>query len=140
MARPIGLPSSASRVGLWRSLSDGGGLSSDSATLTDANFAVAPDTTTGGAITFTGYDSVLVAVVLTGGTGPTATLIPLFRDEDAADGSRWIPTGSVSLTTAFQELYVWSSLVFPRLTLTGSPTAVSLLVKPGRVCPGRPFR
>lgn len=140
MARPIGLPSSPARVGLWRSLSSGGGLSSDSATLTDDNFDPDPNTTTGGAITFTGYDSILVAVLLAGGTGPTATLIPLFRDEDAADGSRWIPTGSVSLTAAFQELYVWSSLVYPRITLTGSPTGVSLLVKPGRVCPGRPFR
>ncbi len=140
MARPIGLPSAPSRVGLWRSLAAGGGLSSDSATLNDTNFPATPDATTGGAVTFAGCESILVAVLLTAGTAPTATLIPLFRDSDAADGARWIPSGSVSLTAAFQELYVWGSLVFPRLTLTGSPTGVSLLIKPGRMQSARPFR
>lgn len=143
MARPIGLPSSPDRAGTWRIKAAGGGVSADSATLTDALFPATADATNGGAISFYGVESILVAVVLTGGTGPTAELDMLFRDEDAADGSRWKRKDSaLALTTSFQEVYVFQSKVYPRLSaVTGSPTQVELIIKPGRFTIGRgPFR
>ena len=143
MARPIGLPSSPDRAGTWRIKADGGGVSADSATLTDANFPATADATNGGAIAFDGVESIIVAVVLTAGTAPTATLELLWRDEDAADGSRWKRKESpLALTAAFQEVYVFGSKIYPRLSaVTGSPTQVELVIKPGRFVMGRgPYR
>lgn len=143
MARPIGLPSSPDRAGTWRIKAAGGGVSSDSATLTDTNFPPTADAADGGAIAFHNVESILVAVELTGGTTPSATLDLLFRDEDAADGSRWKRVGSpLALTPDFQEVHVFGSKVYPRLSaVTGSPTQVELVIKPGRFTMGRgPFR
>lgn len=133
MARVIGLPSAPDRVGLAR-LVTGAPAAADSATLTDANISPTVSATTGGALACAGLETVLLAVELAGGTNPQVTLDLLFRDVDAADGSRWRRAGQpVALTASFQEVYVYGSTVFPRLdTVSGSPTSVTILVKPGR--------
>lgn len=138
MARPIGLPSDPARAGVWRSVT-GSPVAADSATLTDTNFPATPDTTTGGAIPFR-MESILVAAEFTGGTSPGAELDVLFRDGDAADGSRWKRAGSaITLSSQFQEVAVFGSLVFPRIqNVTGNPTAIMLVIKPGQAQRGHP--
>lgn len=138
MARPIGLPSDPRKAGVWRSTT-GAPVASDSATLTDANFSPTPSASTGGAIGFFGMETLLVAVEFTGGTSPAATLDMLFRDEDAADGSRWKRAAStLALTADFQEVEVFGACVYPRLqAVTGSPTGITIIIKPGRYQRGR---
>lgn len=58
-------------------------LTADSATLTDANI----DPTL--ALNCAGFDTILVGAEIDGGVNPTLTVEPLFRDEEAPDGSRW---------------------------------------------------
>ncbi len=79
MARPAGL--SNSQLGAARTIA--GAIAADSGTLTDANIPVA------GAIDCTGFDTIFVGVEIAAGSSPTATIEALFRDADAADGSRW---------------------------------------------------
>jgi hypothetical protein len=132
MSRPIGLSSDPARAGIWR-VKAGSPVADDSATLTDANITPTVSSTTGGAIAFYGLDSILVAVEFVGGTDPAAELDVLFRDEDASDGSRWKRAGAaVTLSADFQEVQVFGSKVFPRLQdITGTPTQVTLVIKPG---------
>lgn len=58
-------------------------IAADSATLTDANYPVASG------LNCRGYETIFVGVEITAGSSPTATLAPLFRDGEAADGQRW---------------------------------------------------
>lgn len=129
-----------------------GAIAADSATLTDANIPPAS------AISCEGLDTVLIAVEVTGGTNPTATIEALFYDENADDGSRWRrmlfgappgvtatalaneTTGALAYTTNalnFAELRVMGhSKVFFRVsavTNSGSTTAMKILGMPGRV-------
>src|SRR5690349_3251625 len=60
-----------------------GVIAADNTDLHDANI----DPTK--AIDCTGYDTVFVSCDITGGSSPTMTVEPLFRDSDAADGNRW---------------------------------------------------
>ncbi len=113
-------------------------IAADNSTLTDANIPVAQ------AIDCSGLETILVRVGITGGSGPTMTLEALFRDGDAADGSRWVRrvNGSGAITTAAlvpgqeYELTVdgWNS-VFLRITAvanSGSTTAWSIMARPGK--------
>lgn len=79
MARPNGL--SASQFCVARSIS--GVIAADNSTLTDANIPVAS------ALDCRGFETIFVGPEITAGTNPTATYEVLFRDGDAADGSRW---------------------------------------------------
>lgn len=58
-------------------------LAAENAALTDANYPVSA------AIDCSGFDSIFVGAEITGGAGPTLTVEALFRDGEAADGSRW---------------------------------------------------
>lgn len=79
MARPAGL--SNTQLGAARTIA--GVIAADSATLTDANIPPAQ------ALDCTGFDTIFVGVEIAAGSSPTATIEALFRDADAADGSRW---------------------------------------------------
>lgn len=141
MARNIGLPADPARAGVWRTVT-GAPVTDDSVTLTDANISPTVSSTTGGAMGFSGLDSLLVAVEFTGGTTPAASLDVLYRDEDAADGSRWKRAGSaIALSVDFQEIQVFGAKCFPRLQdITGNPTGVTLVIKPAAYQRGRgPF-
>lgn len=59
-------------------------IATDSATLTDANILPAEG------FTCRGLETIWVRVEITNGTNPTMTLEALYRDEDAADGARWV--------------------------------------------------
>src|SRR4051812_4908652 len=102
MARPTCI--SARAVAAIRTKT-GAPVLDDSATLTDANFPVAPSSTLGGAYDCSTFDTILLAVELAGGSSPTCTVDLLFRDPGAADGSRWkreAPTaGGSPITLAF---------------------------------------
>lgn len=139
MSRPVGL--SLVAVAQVRTVT-GSPVTSDSATLTDANYSPTPNNTTGGAVQCFGFSTVWFNVELVGGSSPTVTLDLLFRDDGAADGSRWKRvTGASLLTldgTGWVELRVDGFLVYPRLSaVTGSPTGVNLLAKPGVRLAGR---
>lgn len=147
MARPAGL--SNSQIGVARVTS--GVIAADNATLSDAN--ISPTLP----LDCTGFDSIFVGVEITAGTNPTATLEPLFRDADAADGQRWKRRliGSAENNVAAQaaplseatpalvngtqmvELQVFGhASVFLRVTAVTNPTsttAMNILVAPGKV-------
>ena len=129
-------------------------IAADPTALTDANYPVvlAPHATNGtGAIDCTGFETILVKVSITAGTNPTMTLEALFRDADAADGSRWVRrvNGSGAITTPAlvsdvqeAELYVdgWP-IVYPRITAVAnatSTTAWAIYVRPGKRSRARP--
>lgn len=126
-----------------------GAIAADSATLTDANFPPASG------FSCQGYDTILVGVEIVAGTNPTATVELLFRDEEAADGSRWKrlllgaregitalaspaseTTGALGSNSDFIELRCFgASLVYPRVTAvtnSASTTSMKILVLPGR--------
>lgn len=127
-------------------------IAADSATLTDANIPPAS------ALDCTGYDTIFVSCDITAGSSPTLTVEPLFRDADAADGSRWrrlrvgVPEGVTLASAAIQstgamapqadmvEIKVFGHRqVFLRVSAVanaGSTTAWSILVMPGRRRPG----
>ena len=131
-------------------------IAADNASLVDANY----DPTKG--IDCFGYDTIFVGVDITGGTSPTATIEPLFRDSsDAPDGGRWFrikcgvpegvtPAAAANLTTGaltpnadFQELKVFGCRdVFLRISAvggtTGTTTAWKILIMPGKVRPNSP--
>lgn len=124
-------------------------IAADSATLTDANFPVAQ------ALDCTGFDTILVGVEITAGTNPSMTLEALFRDADAADGSRWgrmllgaapgvtatalanETTAALASNVAWCELRVFGHpSVMLRITAVAnaaSTTAWKILARPGQV-------
>ncbi len=125
-------------------------IAADSATLSDANIPPAS------ALDCSGLDSIFVGVEITGGTGPTMTIEPLFRDEGAADGSRWFrlmtgaldgvtlgaaankTTGALASNADFAELRVFGQKVFLRISAVAnatSTTAWKILVMPGKARP-----
>ena len=125
-------------------------IAADSATLTDANI----DPTL--ALDCSGLDSIFVGVEIAGGSSPTMTVEPLFRDAGAADGSRWIRlmtgaldgvtaasaanqnTGALSSNANFAELRVFGQKVFLRISAVAnatSTTAWNILVMPGKARP-----
>lgn len=144
MARPLGLNTNG-QIGTVRSAT--ALLAADSATLTDANI----DPTLG--FSCVGLESIFVGCEITGGSSPTMTIEPLFRDADAADGARWkrllvgAPAG-VTLTAAAVQatpamapdvqlyelrVYGWS-LVYLRITAVANPTSTTawkILAMPG---------
>lgn len=143
MARSLGI---RDNVGVAREIS--GVIAADSATLTDVNIPPAQG------LNCAGFDTILVGVEITAGTNPTATIEALFRDEEAADGSRWkrillgAPDGVTAIAApaaettgaltgaSFVELRVFGHpLVFLRVTAvtsSGSTTNLKILVAPGR--------
>jgi hypothetical protein len=119
-------------------------IAADNTSLTDANIPAAQ------AIDCQGLESIWVMVAITGGTGPTMTLEALFRDANAADGSKWVRSRDASgvLKTAAlavgqaHELTVdgWPS-VFLRIDAVAnatSTTAWKILVRPGKRRRGKP--
>jgi hypothetical protein len=124
-------------------------LAADNPALTDANIPPAQG------LDCSGYDTILVGVEIAGGTAPTMTLEPLFRDDDAADGLRWgrLDLGAapgVTLaalasekTPALASNVTWAELrvfghpnVFLRIDAAGTPTSTTawkILARPGKV-------
>ncbi len=126
-------------------------IAAENASLTDANY----DPTKG--LDCFSYDTIFVGVDITGGTSPTATIEPLFRDSsDAPDGGRWfrikcgvtdgvtlaaaanLNTGALTPNTDFTEIKVFGCRnVFLRISATGgtvnTTTAWKILVMPGKV-------
>lgn len=145
MARNGGIQDS---VGVVRDVT-GAPAVADSGTLTDAN--ISPTL----AVNCRGFDTVFVGVELTGGTSPTATVEPLFRDAEAPDGSRWKRrllgarpgvtlaaiaadnTGALGANSDFVELRVHGAeAVFFRISaVANNPTNIKVLVAPGQVRP-----
>lgn len=136
----------ADAFGVARDIS--GVIAADSATLTDANFPAAS------AFACSGLDTIIVAVEITAGTNPTATIEALFRDSEAPDGQRWVrillgaapgvtatalaaPTTGALLNGQAAELRVFGHpKVFLRVsavTNATSTTNMKILVKPGAV-------
>jgi hypothetical protein len=123
-------------------------IAADSGTLTDANI----DPTV--ALNCWGYDSIFVAVEIANGTSPTMTIEALFRDQDAADGSRWMrlmlgakdgvtlaalaneTTGALAPNANPVELRVFGfTQVFLRVTAVANATSTtswSILAMPGK--------
>jgi hypothetical protein len=90
----------------------------DSATLNDTNFPPADATNCAG------WKSVLVHVTFDGGTGPTATIIPLYRA-----GSTWLPgtaTAAIAAGTLAQVTTYGRLVAFRVSAITGSPTSVTV--------------
>lgn len=141
MSRPVGL--SLNAVSAARAVT-GAPVAADSGTLTDANFSPTPDNTTGGAINAFGFATVLLNIETAGGSSPTAAIDLLFRDGDAADGSRWKRiAGAVKPVldgAGWVEVQTYGRLVYPRIdAVVGSPTSVTILAMPGQRLPGRAF-
>jgi hypothetical protein len=131
-------------------------IAADSGTLTDANIPPAQG------LDCSGYDTIMVGVEITAGSSPTMTIEALFRDADAADGSRWgryllgaapgvtlaslagETTGALASNTQFAELRVFGHpLVFLRISAVANATnttAWKVLVRPGRVRGDRPIQ
>jgi hypothetical protein len=131
----------------------------DNSTLTDANIPPAQS------LDCCGYDSIFVGCNIAGGTNPSLTVEALFRDSEAADGSRWrrllagaregltavaspaaletvlVGTGTAPVT--FAEIRVFGHRsVFLRISAVanpGSTTGYELLVKPGRIRPSNTY-
>lgn len=124
-------------------------LAADSATLSDANFPVAA------AISCQGFDTIFVGAEIVAGAGPTMTVEALFRDAEAADGSRWKrlllgakdgitalaspaseDTGALGSNSDFAELRVFgAALVYLRIKAVASAagtTAWKILVCGGK--------
>jgi len=127
-----------------------GAIAADNTTLSDANIPPASG------VDCYLYDTVFIGVEITGGSSPTMTIEPLFRDStDAADGARWFrvvcgatdgvtPASAANLTTGalasnvnFAEIKVFGSRnVFFRVTAVANATnttAWKILVFPGKV-------
>jgi hypothetical protein len=90
----------------------------DSATINDENFPPADATNCAG------WKSVLLHVTFDGGTGPTATIVPLLRA-----GSTWLPATATAALAAgtLAQVTVFGRLVAFRVdAITGSPTSVTV--------------
>lgn len=114
----------------------------------DANYPVAS------AINCSVYQTIFVGCEITGGSSPTMTIEPLFRDPDAADGARWkrllvgappgvtlaaaatATTGALAPDVSLAELRVFGwPLVYLRISAVAnaaSTTAWKILAMPGQ--------
>lgn len=122
-------------------------IAADNTSLTDANIPPSQATDC------TGYDTIFVGVEITAGTSPTMTLEALYRDAEAADGSRWkrmllgarpgVTLGALATEdtgaldgTSFVELRTYGfKLVFIRIKAVANSTnttAWKILGLPGR--------
>jgi hypothetical protein len=143
MSRPIGL--SATQVSAVRILS-GPAVGPDPTPWTDTILPKAPDPATGGAVDATGFETLWFDVEFTGGSGNSASLAILVRDEGAADGRRWkhLLVGGVKQIlkldgTGFVEARVEGRRIFPCLVeVQGAPTGLTILAMPGTRMPGPP--
>ena len=125
-------------------------IAADNSTLSDTNI----DPTLG--LDCFGYDTIFVGTEITGGSAPTMTIEPLFRDStDAADEKRWFrikcgvtdgvtlaaaanqSTGALASNADFTEIKVFGCRsVFLRVSAVAnatSTTAWKILVMPGKV-------
>jgi hypothetical protein len=129
-------------------MSVSGTITAETATLTDANFTVT------NAVNCWGLESIFVGAHIAGGSAPTVTLEPLFRDENAADGARWkrlnvgalpgvtlataatVTTGALTSDGPMVEIRTFgASQVYLRrdaVTNSGSTTNLTILGMPGR--------
>ena len=145
MARPTGFGAPGTIITLR---SGSAVIAADSATLIDDNIPPAQ------AVNCWGLESIFIGAEITGGTNPTMTVEPLFRDSEAADGSRWrrlnlgaLPgvtltaagpgsTGAMASDLSMVELRVFGATsVFFRISAVAnatSTTAWKLLAMPGR--------
>lgn len=138
MARPV--PLMTNQISAVRTKS-GSPVAADSTTLTDANFPLLADATTGGTIDCRALATLWVSAEFTGGSGPTIDIDPLIRDEAAADGARWKRLKPGDTPTLFQptldgtgfvEIRVDGGQVYPRIkAVSGNPTTVVILARPG---------
>lgn len=115
-----------------------GTVTADNSSLTDANIPPA------GAVNCRLYDTVFVGAEITGGTAPNVTVELLFRDAEAADGSRWArlltgvadgvtlaagaaqTTGTLTNGSSFVELRVFGAKsVYPRVTAVANGTGTT---------------
>jgi hypothetical protein len=120
--RPVGL--SNNHVAAVRTVT-GSPVAADAEPYVDASFPPSPDPTTGGAINAAGFATVWVGLEFVGGNSPSATIMPLVRDDGAPDGARW------------KNLSVGGRVIFPVLSaVAGTPTQVTVLAFPGRVLGG----
>ncbi len=129
----------AMKLGEWAEVrTASSAIAADNSTLIDANIPPAS------ALNCRGLETVWVMVAITGGSSPTMILEALFRDDTAADGSKWTRQRDASglLVTAAlapgvaQEVRVdgWLS-VFLRVTTVANEsgtTAWKILVRPGK--------
>ncbi len=138
MARKVCLMSN--EVSAVRTLT-GAPVAADSDTLTDANFPLLADRTTGGTVDCRLLATLWVSVEFDGGTNPSVELDPLIRDEGAPDGERWkrllfggspAPAQPLLDGSGFVEVRVDGGQMFPRIkSVSGAPTSVIVLARPG---------
>lgn len=155
MARPAALAEGVTHTptfGLVRTVT--AVIAADNSSLIDANFPLAS------AINCSEYDTVFIGVEIDGGTNPTVTIEPLFRDSDAVDGSRWrrikmgAPLGVTPASAAIQTTGALAPGDFVEIRVNGHPavwfrttavanptstTELRVLMRPGLVRP-RPLR
>lgn len=140
MARKV--PLFTNEISAVRTKTNGGSaVTADPSTLSDANFPLAADATSGGTIDCRGLATLWIGVEFVGGTTPSIKLDPLVRDGDAADGSRWkrlMPGDTPAVVqptldgTGFVEIRVDGGFLYPRIdTVSGSPTTIRILGRPG---------
>lgn len=139
MARPVSLMTN--EISAVRTVTDGGGVSADSTTLTDSNFPLLADAVNGGTVDCRTLSTLWVDVEFVGGTSPSIELDPLIRDGNAADGSRWkrllfgdSPAAAQPLLdgSGFVEVRVDGGQMYPRIkSVSGAPTSVIILARPG---------
>lgn len=110
----------------------------DSGTLTDANIVPAD------AVNCAGLDTIFVGVEITAGSSPTMTIELLFRDAEAADGSRWKrlllgarpgitvlsavaseTSGALDGASLVEMRCFGHALVYPRITAVANPTSTT---------------
>src|SRR5580700_9645558 len=125
--RPVGL--SNNHVAAVRTVT-GSPVAADAEPYVDASFPPSPDPTTGGAINAAGFATVWVGLEFVGGNSPSATIMPLVRDDGAPDGARWknLSVGGAALqvtppAASFVEMRVDGRVIFPVLSaVAGTPT------------------
>ncbi len=140
MARPIALV--ADTVSSVRFVES---AANDSATLSDTNFPLATNATTGGTINCHGFATIWMSVEFVGGTNPTVDLDMLVYDEGAVADQHWGRLYVGSSPAVYKptlakgrwfEVRVDGGRFFPRIeNLVGSPTSVRILARPGTPLP-----
>lgn len=113
-------------------------IAADDTVLTDANIPPSE------ALDCQSFETIWVRVAIDGGASPTMTLEALFRDNEAADGARWVRNRDAAgvLTTpalapgqAFELAVDGWPAVFLRVTAVANPGATTgwrILARPGK--------